>query len=1252
MAEINGKYMYNLSTGETIGIRKSKVTEEDGLTGKEHTRGIFNSDSEDSNGGWVNFYMLGNNTTSNIQYGSVEDLSFTQIVELFIQGNLTKEELLVGLKAKNIGNINIQDDGDNINATFAMDGKTYTLKCATEAAASQTDDKVVDDTSNKITASGQGTRVYENFQGPIRGSGQGERIDLTITDDYQPYNEPGCLLNISNTLGPAGLGLVGENGGITGTYIRNYFGVTDMDNLTDEQIKFINDNPQIFHVTNFSKGGFAHDATITKYVIDTFKDTEYWLSPEEIYSGRIQSFKNQIETKSTKGYFGVVHQMQLDGNNVSWNDDTVKYILDYLQSPPPFGDNEKKQQVMDLFGLKSNDDEGTVKHKLEMFFKAHGSSDGKSMHIEDYYLATKSGESYETIVKQYDDFLSKIDASAAAEAKRYGRAENDIIDFIQGKATLNDIKSKGATIVGGQNINVSNSDVDVSSNNYTYDVNPGGYGSETVLLSNNYPELDYNAVERAPATKIPENNCTETDVRRVKEEQMNKLLSAIKSSSADVYLKGVPTLQNSPICQVEVDQDGNIIFGDGFKKSIKYYLTYNQQFSQSGFMKLMGIPENSVSSYLNDSSIDKLVSDFLQRFGSADGKTLTLEQYYDAIVNNQDGHFSYNGNTFYDLDRIEANAEFGRVVQNLKEAFPDESQTSWSYWISQMEDYASYGKTTTFDLNANWLDNFSETLGGWERVLAFAAGITQKDSNKTKEEKLVKFVKSMGGTVETGILNQSIIFSMSEMLRYLVGNNPEQVNYFATMDNIEAAELEFAEKVRDYMKNYSSAETDSSIKVEKLENDKQTKVDNKFMNEIQNWIYDLVSPLYNKYYARSGPGGPYIYFSEGGSILNNNVDSNKHGTEPLKWKNESDRQAFWEQLKAFVPQIMEKYGDVITEFYFDGEVFRFKIAGMGNCGAMTAGGTTWRNPECADYVNNRFEDTTDHPVFFTTDINVYETKIPSKAPADENGNAMIPTKWSGIYTTKEGWVYCYDSITQKYVGIDCGLGDWLLMGADDIIMDDHYGHAIPAEEYDLVLPLLFGYNKTNLSGVYEKDGKFYMRSDARISGKVTLLEIDLVNPVTMQEISYPAGSNTQFANNDKTRNNVGLTDSINSDAYEPKIIASPDEYRQEAKSNFNLLQNKDVAVVKSGDMYYTQSNGKRYNYLWDPFNHKWLAYEPSQIVNGVAKDQNNPILVRIQMIVAALAQGLSFTANPKVCKDKDGNVYEFNEVSCAFEKQA
>ena len=112
-----------------------------------------------------------------------------------------------------------------------------------------------------------------------------------------------------------------------------------------------------------------------------------------------------------------------------------------------------------------------------------------------------------------------------------------------------------------------------------------------------------------------------------------------------------------------------------------------------------------------------------------------------------------------------------------------------------------------------------------------------------------------------------------------------------------------------------------------------------------------------------------------------------------------------------------------------------------------------------------------------------------------------------------------------------------------------------------------------------------------------------------------------------------------------------EEYKKEAESKVAELQKKVGTVIKKDPVYYSQYNEKRYNYIYDPFEHKWITYEPNQISNGRAKDSSNVTLVRIEMIIAAINQGLSFTANPMVCRDEDGNYYDYNKESGTFIKR-
>ena len=74
-----------------------------------------------------------------------------------MQGNLVPDELKIGLEAKGATNINIQNDGQNVKVTFTYNDKDYTLYCASDAAKSQLDDVITDNTIDGAIT-GQSTR--------------------------------------------------------------------------------------------------------------------------------------------------------------------------------------------------------------------------------------------------------------------------------------------------------------------------------------------------------------------------------------------------------------------------------------------------------------------------------------------------------------------------------------------------------------------------------------------------------------------------------------------------------------------------------------------------------------------------------------------------------------------------------------------------------------------------------------------------------------------------------------------------------------------------------------------------------------------------------------------------------------------------------------------------------------------------------------------------------------------------------------
>ena len=146
--------------------------------------------------------------------------------------------------------------------------------------------------------------------------------------------------------------------------------------------------------------------------------------------------------------------------------------------------------------------------------------------------------------------------------------------------------------------------------------------------------------------------------------------------------------------------------------------------------------------------------------------------------------------------------------------------------------------------------------------------------------------------------------------------------------------------------------------------------------------------------------------------------------------------------------------------------------------------------------------------------------------------------------------------------------------------------------------------------------------------------------------SAPSINSDVFTSEDDAKTGVvQLETAANLEEDEPKEYMTADIYQQVSKNSSTDLQKKVGNVIYDNGIYYNVFNGKRYNYVYDPFEHKWLTYEQSQIIDGQVNNPANSTLVRIQMILAALMLGLTFTANPKICKDKDGNYYDFNQTT-------
>ena len=1563
MAQINGKYMYNLSTGETIGIRKSKVTEEDGLTGKEHTRGIFNSDSEDSNGGWVNFYMLGNNTTSNIQYGSVEDLSFTQIVELFLQGNLTKEELKVGLQAKGVTGFNVNDNAGTTSASFKFGDKNYTLNCASDAAASQVDDNIATDTTGNMSVSG-GTRVYENFSGELHPEwANSEHTGHYVTDGI--LSNP-LVGDIQGTVENAGLIRADRDRSswiesLLYNAIPDYFGLTTMHEMKQEHFKFVNEHPEIFHGTFAEYNGkltneFHFDIQL-EYELTNF------MSPEESYYWDIQDFKDRLYGNSKNSLRGaysdsVVSSPDTDGNNVVFSDDAIQRIFDRLQThksrngfvQPDRVDEEAK--FLKLLNISLDDDKETIKKKISSFCTTLGSTDGKTIHIEDYYAALAKGG---VCGATYDEYVSKareVKNFANNTSKKYkncyGSLENSFLGDLtamtteQAKSLFFNDDAVRALInkVCGTNRPTVNSSSQPADNNTTQGTNrastvtnsstqgvsgtnraaavtnpistDGVNRTNSIVGSKNttgetctYPDengISYGDmgtarvpaqtyepadVEPIAATYIPSADYTQADIDDIKQEQYNILLEQIRNmrnqdlsfsaSSVNLYSK------------VGLDSNNNVIIDDNFKNNLKKFLLecsnqaknpnagYSADESQIyRTLNLLGIVDSlynsdELASIANDSSkLNQVISNLYSAIGVSNGGTIPLEKYYDALARYGVGHCSYThtigwstqdlNETFYTEEKFVEAARIRNFYKNIEEAksdYPalfgllmngepyDAAYGSWLYdlmvqpedfgrptygtapWNSLLEGSGMISPPGTYrtDQILDYILNDSNRSlnGSLLGVIELAAGITKHDKNSDIVEKLRNFFAKLDakglGENPSSDLGHYLQGSVNgvDLWQYLLGNNAEGVNYFATMNEVfnekarqEEAYAEWLEKygaeheqvdivekippvnqpenskatevegvfvkigdassgyknvtvymwdqttnsykeeqmnipasitedditsrivsgfkngdvssinfgnnqffltndetrelfcISYYGMNYTTKdgvyELNGSYYIFNLENDKVADIINKQgsiegkmsqlfkqitinlpfdyeydssikvseyeqivfengiiaacgakfetqeqankANEIYNYIQDLITPIYQKWYQR-GADGEYIYFGND-PVKWQDFDSDGYATLAYFWQNESDRQACFNEMNAAAQQIIDKYGDLFTSFNFDGEKFVYTLEGADFSNGYTNGAFNVAGA-FKDFHPGYCQACTDLPVSYIMPDKTYYTNPPEALPVDEGEGTLLKSKYDGILVSTNGNVYVWDEIKQEYYRYhseNCNLAAEILNGDTRKLAwtsGDNYMNG-------LLMSLVFKFNRTSVDSIFEKDGIYYMFDSNRLHmfgyNRFLLVEIDTETVQPKKSESNNTTSNAPVFEPEEINDEPG------------NAIYTNEEYKAEATKQLENLQKKVGTVIKDGDTYYNLYNNKKYNYLWDPFDHKWLTYEAAQLTNGKANDSQNKALLRIQMILAALKQGLSFTANPKIYKDKEGNSYYYDEQLGVFEKQA
>ena len=399
MTEIKGSYLYDLKTGQTIGRKQTQICLEEK---KDYSETRLYSQEDRT------YYCLLNTkedclyayNNDELSAGTVKDLSFNQIISLFAQGNMTTDELQIGLQAKGAENINISDANGVTTATFTFENRNYTLKCATDAAASQIDDVQSAVTDDSISAS------FNNLH----------------TDKFTPYTKK------SGYDDPDDAGQVFVNDSDHRKYdvfewdykfllptINEYFGLNltrsgDVLHLPEDIMQTINEHPEIFHITKLSEGSMSTDPSVwTEYQMNK---GGYQMTADEFYSYKVTQWGNRLSETNT--YDGPLLAVKCDGQNVEFTDKTVAAIKDYLSSKTNDKSNDgTTSDYMKLFGFTVDDDEETIWEKINFFCKSVGSTDGKTIALSDYYDLTanvkltnntdRSGYTYEKIAEMIND---------------------------------------------------------------------------------------------------------------------------------------------------------------------------------------------------------------------------------------------------------------------------------------------------------------------------------------------------------------------------------------------------------------------------------------------------------------------------------------------------------------------------------------------------------------------------------------------------------------------------------------------------------------------------------------------------------------------------------------------------------------------------------------------------------------------------------------------------------------------------------
>ena len=127
---------------------------------------------------------------------------------------------------------------------------------------------------------------------------------------------------------------------------------------------------------------------------------------------------------------------------------------------------------------------------------------------------------------------------------------------------------------------------------------------------------------------------------------------------------------------------------------------------------------------------------------------------------------------------------------------------------------------------------------------------------------------------------------------------------------------------------------------------------------------------------------------------------------------------------------------------------------------------------------------------------------------------------------------------------------------------------------------------------------------------------------------------------DKITEKIAVDNKTQSD----DTVITIEDYEKEAKeaaAQKGLIRDDKTGIYTKYDPVTSQT----YNWLWNPFVKSFDIYTDAELETSSADERINRIRRRRQ----AILQRLNLTTDPNICKDKDGNFYDYNEKTGRFE---